>query len=378
MASLDSLPPDQRAVLQLVLQRGRSYDDIAKLLSIDRTAVRDRALQAFDALGPQTRVPDDRRALITDYLLAQLPPLVADDVHTRLGESASERAWARVVASELQPLASSPLPDIPADASAGGGQARESAAPRDRSEPRVAEPIAAAGADDTAERPTRQRSAREQATRERGREREGITAGLGLGGRREGGDGLPRSRTGGAVLLGLGVAVVVAVVVILIATSGGGSNKPKHASVATTTPTTTAGSTTGTGTGTTTGSAKVIAQVNLRPPGSASAATKSPAGVAEVLQSGASTGIALLAQNMPANTKHNAYAVWLYNSGSDSRLLGFVSPGVGSNGKLSTEGPLPTDASHFRELVVTLETQAKPKTPGQIVLIGTPQTGQTL
>jgi hypothetical protein len=373
MASLDSLPPDQRAVLQLVLQRGRSYDDIAKLLSIDRAAVRDRALQAFDALGPQTRVPDDRRALITDYLLAQLPPLVADDVHTRLGESASERAWARVVASELQPLASTPLPNIPADASAGGVQARESAPPRDRSEPRVAEPIAAAGAAETAERPTRERP-----TRERGREREGITAGLGLGGRREGGDGLPRSRTGGAVLLGLGVAVVVAVVVILIATSGGGSNKPKHASAATTTPTTTAGSTTGTGTGTTTGSAKVIAQVNLRPPGGATAATKSPAGVAEVLQSGASTGIALLAQNMPANSKHNAYAVWLYNSGSDSRLLGFVSPGVGSNGKLSTEGPLPTDASHFRELVVTLETQAKPKTPGQIVLIGAPQTGQTL
>lgn len=369
MASLDSLPPDQRAVLQLVLQRGRSYDDIAKLLSIDREGVRDRALQAFDALGPQTRVPGDRRALITDYLLAQLPPLVADDVHTRLAESASERAWARVVASELQPLAANPLPEIPADASAGGGPAPAPAPAGGRSEPPVAEPIAAAGAADAAQRPKRERR--------REREREGIAAGLGLGGGRDG-DGPPRSRTGGAVLLGLGVAVVVAVVVILIATSGGGSNKPKHASTPTTSPTTTATSTTGTGTGTTTGSAKVIAQVNLKPPGGATAGTKSPAGVAEVLQSGTSTGIALLAQSMPANTKHNAYAVWLYNSGSDSRLLGFVSPGVGSNGKLSTEGPLPTDASHFRELVVTLETQAKPKTPGQIVLIGAPRTGQTL
>ncbi len=120
MASLDSLPPDQRAVLQLVLQRGRTYDDIAKLLSIDRANVRERALQALDAIGPQTRVPADQRALITDYLLAQLSPLDADDVHTRLGESASERAWARVVASELQPLATKGLPDIPADAGAGG------------------------------------------------------------------------------------------------------------------------------------------------------------------------------------------------------------------------------------------------------------------
>src|SRR5581483_3559712 len=51
MASLDSLPPDQRAVLQMVLQRGRSYDDIAEMLSIDRASVRRRALEAFDELG---------------------------------------------------------------------------------------------------------------------------------------------------------------------------------------------------------------------------------------------------------------------------------------------------------------------------------------
>jgi hypothetical protein len=328
-------------VLQLVLQRGRTYDEIAKLLSIDRASVRDRALQALDALGPQTRVPADRRGQIGDYLLAQLPPLDADDVHTRLGESASERAWARVLASELQPLATKPLPDVPADASARGGPAAEPAPAPAPPEPRVAEPIA---------------------------------PGPGPGGP---GDGARRSRTGGAVLLGLGVAVVVAVIVIVVATSSGGSNKPKHASARTTTPSTTAATTTGTGTSTTS-SAKVIAQVNLRPPGGAGAGSKTPAGVAEVLQSGTSTGIALLAQNMPANTKHNAYAVWLYNSSADARLLGFVSPGVGSNGKLSTEGPLPSDASHFRQLVVTLETQAKPKSPGQIVLIGAPQTGQTL
>ena len=52
MASLDSLPADQRAVLQLVLQRGRSYDEIAQMLSIDRAGVRERALPALDALGP--------------------------------------------------------------------------------------------------------------------------------------------------------------------------------------------------------------------------------------------------------------------------------------------------------------------------------------
>src|SRR5689334_16007882 len=89
MASLDSLPPDQRAVLQLVLQRGRSYDDIAQMLSIDRAAVRQRALAAFDAIGPRTGVEADRRALITDYLLGQLPDAVAADTRNRLASSAS-------------------------------------------------------------------------------------------------------------------------------------------------------------------------------------------------------------------------------------------------------------------------------------------------
>ena len=116
MASLETLPADQRAVLQLVLQRGRSYDDIARLLSIDRAAVRQRALTALDALGPQTGVPDQRRALITDYLLGQLPERVHGQTRARLAQSPSERAWARVLASELAPLAANPLPDIPTEA----------------------------------------------------------------------------------------------------------------------------------------------------------------------------------------------------------------------------------------------------------------------
>jgi len=122
MASLDSLPADQRAVLQLVLQRGRSYDEIARLLSIDRAAVRQRALTAFDLLGPQTGVEAQRRALITDYLLGQLPPAVAAQTRDRLAESPGERAWARVLASELAPLTKEPLPEIPPSKEAGSDE----------------------------------------------------------------------------------------------------------------------------------------------------------------------------------------------------------------------------------------------------------------
>ena len=75
MSALEDLPADQRAVLTLVLTRGRSYDEIASMLAIDRSAVRDRALAALEALGPDTELTRPQRAQLTDYLLGQaIPP----------------------------------------------------------------------------------------------------------------------------------------------------------------------------------------------------------------------------------------------------------------------------------------------------------------
>ena len=328
MASLDSLPPDQRAVLELVLRRGRSYDQIAELLSIDRAGVRERALAALDALGPQTGVPSERRALITDYLLGALPVRVADDVREHLAGSPSERAWARVVASELQSLASSPLPEIPVESG-----------PRDQ----PPEPAAAAAPHEHEDRPDRpaRRPREPRAPRAK--------------------PGVPRtSRTGGAVLLGVGAAVVVAVVLVLVL-SGGGGKKPASAASASRTSTQSTSTTSKT-------TPQVVAQINLKPP---SGGTR-PAGIAEVLREQGKTGIAIVAQGLTANTKKppNAYAVWLYNSPTDSRILGFVNPAVGSSGRLQTAGGLPTNASHFQKLLVTLETQSNPKSPGTIILEG--------
>src|SRR5580693_388435 len=51
MSDLDRLPPDQRAVLSLVLERGRSYSEVADMLAIPESAVRDRAHAALDALA---------------------------------------------------------------------------------------------------------------------------------------------------------------------------------------------------------------------------------------------------------------------------------------------------------------------------------------
>lgn len=340
MASLDSLPADQRAVLELVLKRGRTYDQIAQMLSIDRAGVRERALAAFDALGPQTRVAPERRALITDYLLGQLPSKVSEDTRQRLGQSASERAWARVLASELEPIAASPLPEIPTDG------ARE---------PEPAMASVAAGEPAAADAQPSQAPPAEPAS---GQPR-------GLAAR-------PSSRRGGIILLSLGAVIVVAAVVVIALLSGGGSKKNATTNASapastSSTPTTTSTPSTSTST-TAANGAHLVAQINLTAPTS-STATK-PVGVALVLKQGKNTGIAIRAQNLPANGKHDAYAVWLYKSANDSHILGFVNPAVGSNGVLQAEAALPANAAHFSQLLITKETQQSPKSPGAIVLHG--------
>jgi hypothetical protein len=73
MARFDDLPADQKAVLQLVLRQGRTYEEIAALLKISPDAVRDRALTALDALGPRdlAGLDEDRQDEVGDYLLGQ-------------------------------------------------------------------------------------------------------------------------------------------------------------------------------------------------------------------------------------------------------------------------------------------------------------------
>jgi hypothetical protein len=350
MASIDTLPPDQRAVLDLVLRRGRSYDDIARLLAIDRASVRARALAAFDELGPDTGLAPEARSLITDYLLGQLPAKVADQTRERLATSPYERAWARVLASELAPIAAEPLPEIPEGTARSKAPANEAPPAADESRPAT----------------TPRRIPRPSDR--------------------------PSSRLGGAIFLLVGAIVVVVVVVVLVVVlSSGSSNKPTSgttaaadgttAPAATGSPTGTTGTTvTGTGTGTTgttastTGttsgttsasSAKVVAQINMNPP----SGTGNAKGVSVVVKAGSAYGIIVEAQGLAPNS-HNAYAVWLSNSATDSARVGFVNTPVGKNGKLQTEGALPTNAARYKNLLLTLETSATPKVPGQVVLQG--------
>jgi hypothetical protein len=151
-----------------------------------------------------------------------------------------------------------------------------------------------------------------------------------------------------------GGAILVAVVVVLLVTGGGGG-KSKKSNTLSSTP------------GTTTAVPQPIAQVNLTPTQSGSKSV----GLAQVFAQGNGRVMIIACQGLPAG----AYAIWLYNSSSKARLLGFVPTRVGKDGRFVTRGDLPGDASTFSQLVVTSEqvpknAKALPSKPGPIVLRG--------
>ncbi len=150
-----------------------------------------------------------------------------------------------------------------------------------------------------------------------------------------------------AVLLGLGALIIAAVVAVIVSNGGGNSNTAASPFASSNLP-------------------KPSAKINLVSP----SGNKSTFGLAVVVRRGNTAAIAIVGKGLQRNGKHNAYAIWLYNSPTDSVRLGFVNPGVGKNGHLDTAGRLPEDASRFNELLVTLETTASPSSPGPVVLKG--------
>jgi hypothetical protein len=64
-------------MLQLLLERGQSYEDIAGLLGGSRDDVRKRARAALEELAGED---PDREVGVTDYLLGQADPIGRADV----------------------------------------------------------------------------------------------------------------------------------------------------------------------------------------------------------------------------------------------------------------------------------------------------------
>lgn len=73
MSRLDDLPPDQRAVLLLLVQQGKSHAEIADMLGIPQSTVRDRARAALSALSAATDQTHSATPKPTRDLSSSLP-----------------------------------------------------------------------------------------------------------------------------------------------------------------------------------------------------------------------------------------------------------------------------------------------------------------
>src|SRR2546421_464277 len=73
MATFDQLPAEQRAILELVVGRGQTYDELSGMLGMPTARVRELAREALGDLAPATagRVDSDWRGQIADYVLGQ-------------------------------------------------------------------------------------------------------------------------------------------------------------------------------------------------------------------------------------------------------------------------------------------------------------------
>jgi hypothetical protein len=338
MSPLEPLAPDQRAVVALVLQQGRSYDEIADLLGIPVDAVRARAHAGLAALAPANGLPGEVTAPLADYLLGQQPDADADATRGLLAESPPARAWATDVAERLADVAKAPLPDIPGEAPARRGRSSRRAGAGDEPPAAPAAAPASAVAPPPGPRP---RPVREAA------------------GDGDGSSPPASSKLGGLLLIAAVVAVVA--VVLFLVLRGGDDEEPAS----------TAGPT-ATATATATAQARVADEIKLRP-----TAGGKPKGTMTVyLQGDDQLLFALQAEDLPPSTQNTSYAVWLTGPGSKARRLGFTNP-VGDDGKLGIQGPSEKDFAAFPRLyatyanvVVSEESTEDAKRPRKVVLSG--------
>ncbi|HEX4345734.1 MAG TPA: hypothetical protein VHZ31_09240 [Solirubrobacteraceae bacterium] len=308
MAGIDSLTDQQRAILQLLLKQGKSYEEIAALLRSDTSSVQARAHESVAALGPgRPDIGADRRREVADYLLGQQIASRRAATLEYLDDSADGRGWARAVASALRPIGGSAVAEVPAEPA----------------EPTI--PVDAA---------------------------EGARPGRGAAGKGS-------SQLGNRLFVGaLGVLVAIALILIFHIYPKS-SNDDK---VATTTVTRTAP-------GVPKETPQVIATATLRPPKGAKSPWSGEAGIIRY-QSNNQFKLIVAGKKLPAAPANTSYAIWLYTSASDAMFVGFPKASVTATGGLQVAAPLSPDTRTYNEVLITRESVEKPDKPGKIFLRG--------
>jgi hypothetical protein len=108
-----ALSADQQAMLQLLLERGQSYTDLASLLGVDEAEVRARARATLAELGG---ADPDRHVGLTDYLLGQADPIGRADAVRHLKDDPADLDLATEIAQKIRLIApAAELPRLPGE-----------------------------------------------------------------------------------------------------------------------------------------------------------------------------------------------------------------------------------------------------------------------
>lgn len=108
-----ALTPDQNATLQLLLERGQSYPDLARVLGVEESEVRERARSALEELGGGD---PDRNVGLTDYLLGQADPIGRADAVRHLRDDPDDYRLASELTETLRAMyPSAELPRLPGE-----------------------------------------------------------------------------------------------------------------------------------------------------------------------------------------------------------------------------------------------------------------------
>lgn len=328
MATFDQLAADQRAIIELVLNKDRSYEEIGDMLDLPPSRVRELARDALGDLAPFTAefVDPHWRGQLADYVLGQQtgPESQATRGHLRRSEPA--RIWAYSLLDALDDFfEDGERPEIPVGEA--GGRPRRAAT----REPEVVAPNGEAPASAVAPPPRRARTG-------------GALSPAAA-------EALKRRRIIGGV-----AGLVVLALLVFGATQifgGGGSSKKKNTAA------------TSTGTTGVTGGGQIIAQALLSPIG---AQNKSDQGVAIVYQQGKQSLLVLRAKLKPS-TGAKKYVIWLYNS--EKQLQPVAADNTDKSGNFQGAQKLPNGWQNYHFVDVTLQsTSGKQVSHGTSVLRG--------
>ncbi len=294
-----ALTEDQRAMLQLLLERGQSYEDIASLLGSDVDEIRARARSALKDMGG---ADPDAEVSLTDFLLGQADPIGRADAARHLQGDPDARELATKLETQLRLIApGADLPEIPS----GGKPSPSRFAP----EPKTAKKQSAAKAPSS-------------------------PAGTSSGGM----SGHQKRLIGG--LAGAAVLVLAVVLIATGAFSGGGDDGDSTDTVATS-PGDATSQTASNTTGPQAGDPSVVSAL-LEPVGDADPDAKGGAVFGQIKKTPV---LQVIAKGLTPTTDGENYSIWLYRSDKAAFRLSGVR--VTKTGGIAAQIPVPTQVIRF-------------------------------